>query len=97
MREKMMPHPTAFRNQILSQLPADELAIVAPRLEHVELPRGFLIAGPDQDIKHIYFLEQGIGSVVSVSPGGAEGRSRYVRMRRVCSDAANRRIDEELP
>jgi len=66
----MMPHPTAFRNQILSQLPADELAIVAPRLEHVELPRGFLIAGPDQDIKHIYFLEQGIGSVVSVSPGG---------------------------
>ncbi|MCB5203823.1 Crp/Fnr family transcriptional regulator [Neorhizobium sp. T786] len=71
----MSHHSTTFHNQLLSQLPAEEARILAPHLEWVELPRDFLIVGPGQDIAHIYFLEEGIGSIVAVSPEGQKAEA----------------------
>jgi CRP-like cAMP-binding protein len=39
-------------------------------LERVELPRTFSLARLDAPIKHVYFPESGIGSVIAVSPEG---------------------------
>ena len=70
-----MPLPVSFQNQILSQLAADDLSFIAPHLERVELPLGFLISCPGQSIEHIYFLEEGIGSIISVSPKGRKAEA----------------------
>lgn len=55
-----------FRNQILSALPADELEQIAPHLEHVPLKRRMVAYDPLHPISHVYFVESGVISVVSV-------------------------------
>jgi CRP-like cAMP-binding protein len=52
------------------QLPLAELAGVVPHLEPVHLPTGFCIVPAGGKIDHVYFLESGLGSVVTVSPNG---------------------------
>jgi CRP-like cAMP-binding protein len=65
-----MPHVPTFKNRLLAQLPAEEMAAVAPHLEPIELPLRFCIVPAGQKIEFVYFLESGLGSVVTVSPGG---------------------------
>lgn len=59
-----------LQNRILSRLPEDEEIAIQPLLELVDLPRDYQVATCNQRIEHIYFLEAGIGSVLSVSPEG---------------------------
>jgi CRP-like cAMP-binding protein len=65
-----MSQPLKLRNHILSRLPDDEAARVFASLDPIELPLGFLIAAPGRKVDYVYFLEEGIGSVVAVSPDG---------------------------
>ncbi|MBB4065617.1 Crp/Fnr family transcriptional regulator [Gellertiella hungarica] len=60
----------SYANRLLALLPASELSVLAPLLEHVDLPKSFSMASPERPIQHVYFLEQGLGSIVSVSPEG---------------------------
>ena len=55
-----------FRNRLLAQLPAAELAIVADRLEPVPLERRLLLYDPERPITHVHFVEHGIVSILSV-------------------------------
>ena len=56
----------SYRNQILSRLPADELEQVAPHLQRVPLTRRMVAYDPLHPISHVYFVESGVISVVSV-------------------------------
>ena len=55
-----------YRNQILSGLPADELERIAPHLERVPLVRRMVAYDPLGPISHVYFVETGVISVVSI-------------------------------
>src|SRR5689334_7701205 len=54
------------RNQILSGLPADELELLAPHLEQVPLKRRMVAYDPLRPISHVYFVESGVISIVSI-------------------------------
>jgi CRP-like cAMP-binding protein len=63
-------HIANFSNLILAQLPAGERQALSQHLEPIDLPMGFCIAEAGHDIKHVYFLETGLGSIVVVSRTG---------------------------
>ena len=60
------PAMTSFRNHLLSVLPSEELAAITPRLEHVRLERRMVAYDPLHPITHVYFVETGVISVLSV-------------------------------
>jgi CRP-like cAMP-binding protein len=55
-----------YRNQILKALPAGERERLEPHLERVPLVRRMVAYDPLQPISHVYFVESGVISVVSV-------------------------------
>src|SRR3954471_2005182 len=61
------------RNQLLSALSADDLALLKPKLEAVPLEMSQIVEHPHQPIEHVYFPESGIASVI-----GIDGRQRRV-------------------
>ncbi len=56
------------RNHMLSILSADDFALIEPNLEAIAMPRRHVIESPNQPIKHVYFPEGGIVSVVASTP-----------------------------
>lgn len=60
-----------FRNYILSGLPADDIVLLHP-LEPVALPLRFTLEQADTPIQHVYFIEQGVASVVAQTAGQRE-------------------------
>ncbi|MCV3769107.1 hypothetical protein [Rhizobium sp. TRM95796] len=68
-------HLTRYQNKLLSRLPGTELEKFESALEHLPLPKGFMIARLDCAIDYIYFLESGIGSIVTVSREGHKAES----------------------
>jgi len=56
-------YPTA--NTLLNALSADDLALIHPHLSRVTLSRRQVLVIPDEPVEHVYFLEGGIGSIVS--------------------------------
>jgi CRP-like cAMP-binding protein len=55
-----------FRNHILSILPPEELQAITPQLERVPLTRRMVAYDPLQPIRHAYFVETGVISVLSI-------------------------------
>jgi len=66
----MPPARSSYQNRLLNLLSEDEFAAIAPHLEPMDLPKAFQIARPNQPIDHYYFMEQGIGSIITASPEG---------------------------
>jgi CRP-like cAMP-binding protein len=60
----------AIHNKLLSLLPDADFQQIAPDLEYIALPRGTLIVAAGGPIRHVYFLTEGIGSVVATTPEG---------------------------
>jgi CRP-like cAMP-binding protein len=56
----------APRNRLLSELPASELESLLPFLEPVRLPQKTVLFEPLQPIEHVYFIEEGVASIVSL-------------------------------
>jgi len=53
------------RNRLLAALPRQELEQILPTLTHVDLPIGMTIYEPKVCIEHVYFVLEGIISMVS--------------------------------
>ena len=58
------------RNYILSQLPKDQLAALAKAFVPVDLPLGFRLSQPNQEIEHLYFLSSGLISIDALTESG---------------------------
>jgi hypothetical protein len=58
----------SVRNRILSSLSPDDVGLVEPHLEALELPLRHPLQARNRPIKHAYFLEHGIASVVANGP-----------------------------
>lgn len=59
------------RNRPLSALPRDELAAIAPALEPVPLRYREVLHDRGEPIEHVYFIEQGVASVLTVMSSGS--------------------------
>jgi len=70
-----MPDPTATprypENQILSLLPAEEIDRFRRHLQPVELPQGQVLYEAGVPFAEVYFIDQGMISVVSIMENGA--------------------------
>lgn len=65
-------HPfTSSKNRILAALPSDEYNMIAPKPEHVHLSYGRVLYDFSEEIRHVYFLNSGMGSLLSVTEDGA--------------------------
>jgi CRP-like cAMP-binding protein len=60
----------ALRNRLLLTLATSDLSLLYPRLERVSLPVGTRLVEPNTSIEHIYFLDEGIASIVATTPPG---------------------------
>lgn len=60
-----------LKNRILSRLPAGELALVGDRLVPVDFERRQLLYDPERPIRDVYFIEEGIASILSVVGDGS--------------------------
>jgi CRP-like cAMP-binding protein len=58
------------RNRLLATLAPADFSLLEPQLERVPLPAGMRLIEPDTPIEHVYFLEEGITSVVATTPQG---------------------------
>jgi CRP-like cAMP-binding protein len=58
------------RNRLLATLAPADFSLLEPKLERVPLPLGTSLVEPDTPIEHVYFLEEGITSVVATTPQG---------------------------
>lgn len=61
-----------FRNELLSLLSFDDLSLIEARLERVTLDVGRTLELPHQPIESVYFLDEGIASIVAVDRKGAK-------------------------
>ena len=60
------PSPKNFRkNQLLAALSNADLALLQPHLEPVELEVHKVLEQPNKPIKHSYFIERGLASIVA--------------------------------
>jgi CRP-like cAMP-binding protein len=66
---------STVQNRLLAMLPSEIFNVLAPELRHVPLPRNVFLAEPDEPFEQVYFLETGIGSVVTTSPEGLSTES----------------------
>lgn len=57
---------TNYRNRILASIPSTELDHITPHLEHLPLERRMVAYDPLRPISHLYFVETGVISVVSI-------------------------------
>ena len=66
------PDQSTVRNRLLALMAPADFALLAPHLEFAKLPKGSVIAEPDQVIANVVFMESGVGSIVAVSREGHE-------------------------
>jgi CRP-like cAMP-binding protein len=66
-----MFHPSIslIRNKLLRALSPEDLHLLHPHLDPVSLQVRDVLVEPNEPIEHVYFLEQGIASIVAISPG----------------------------
>src|SRR5215213_884459 len=68
-----MPAPAqgSVRNRLLAVLSPADFSLLQPLLEPIPLPVRTCLAEPNRPIEHVYFLEQGIASLVAATPQGS--------------------------
>jgi CRP-like cAMP-binding protein len=67
-----MIQPPKYRNQLLAAMDLDDLALLEPHLEAIPLKLRDNIEAVNSPIEHIYFVEDGICSIVAHMPRGRD-------------------------
>src|SRR4051794_35158363 len=65
-----LPVQASVRNRLLAALSPADFSLLEPQLEPIPLPVRTCLAEPNRPVEHVYFLEQGIASVVASTPQG---------------------------
>ena len=92
--------PQHFENRILSSLPASTISRLVPHLFPVDLPINLTLHEPGKTVDYVYFLEDGICSIVATMESGMSvevgmiGRDGFVGVPSVLgvSHSPNRRF-----
>jgi CRP-like cAMP-binding protein len=65
----MPKDPTTSPNRVLARLSSDEIGLLQPHLEAVDLPVRKQLENRNKTIEHVYFIEHGFASVVANGTG----------------------------
>jgi len=68
-----MPNPhiqESYKNRLLAALPALAIRQLVPHLTPVDLPRNLTLLEPGRTVETVYFLEQGVCSIVATLKNG---------------------------
>ena len=68
----MSRQQSTFQNRLLSLMPADDFALLVDHLEPIDLPLHTCLTIADQPIPYVYFLEQGVASMIVETPHGLQ-------------------------
>jgi CRP-like cAMP-binding protein len=60
-----------LKNRLLAGLPREILSSVQPHLKEVSLSRGTVLCDADRPLSHVYFVEEGAVSLVTIFEDGA--------------------------
>lgn len=61
---------STVRNRLLRLMSTEDFALLAPALEACKADKGDMLFEKDEEIGTVWFIETGIGSIVTVSPEG---------------------------
>lgn len=61
---------STVRNLLLRTMSADDFALLAPHLSPCKAPKGTVLFEQDKPSETVWFLESGVGSIITVSPEG---------------------------
>jgi CRP-like cAMP-binding protein len=64
------PDQSDVRNEILSALSTEDFGRLSPHLQPVDLPLKQTLIVPDEPLRHVYFPDQGISSMLALLEGG---------------------------
>src|SRR5215207_4695305 len=64
------PAEVSARNGLLARLSPEDFNCLEPQLEPMPLPMGTRLVEPDTPIEYVYFIEEGIASVVAITSQG---------------------------
>lgn len=62
--------PSPYQNRILASLPAAEIGRLAPHLSQMKFEEGRILLDSGQKTRYAYFLEAGLGSIVTIMKNG---------------------------
>src|SRR5215210_2632393 len=62
-----VPAEVSIRNRLLAALLPADFSLLEPQLERLPLPASTRLIEPNTPIEHVYFLEEGIASVVAAT------------------------------
>lgn len=68
--KKQHAHGNAIHNSILLSLPAEEAKETLSKVEFVQLPLAYLLCEAREPIRFAYFINSGLGSILSVMSNG---------------------------
>lgn len=66
---------SAVRNRLLRAMSAEDFALLAPHLTFCKAEKGAVLVEKDMPIESVWFMESGIGSVVTISEEGHQVES----------------------
>ena len=69
---------STLRNRLLSRMSADAFALLADHLQPVAFSRGYVFAEADTSIPFAHFLEDGLASIVAMSPEGQQAEAGII-------------------
>lgn len=61
-----------LHNRLLQRLDPDDFSALVRHLAPVELKKGTVLVEPHRPFAHVFFVERGLGSIVTISPDGLE-------------------------
>jgi CRP-like cAMP-binding protein len=64
------PDQSNVRNEILSSLSAEDFSRLNPHLQPVDLPFKQTLIVPDEPLRHVYFPDRGVCSMLALLEGG---------------------------
>lgn len=64
------PDQSIVRNRLLRLMSSDDFALLAPHLRACKAPRGAVLYEENAPIETVWFLDSGVGSIITNSPEG---------------------------
>jgi CRP-like cAMP-binding protein len=64
------PDQSNIRNEILSALSAEDFGRLSPHLQPIDLPLKKTLIVPDEPVRHVYFPDHGVASMLALLEGG---------------------------
>jgi CRP-like cAMP-binding protein len=66
---------SAVRNQLLRLLSPEDFALLAPHLSPCHAAKGDILFRRDEKIETVWFIDSGVGSLITISPQGQRAES----------------------